>query len=1181
MEGARQRPLIGKAPSAAAIKSSTRTSDTKRANGSSNKRSNPHAASVAYSKKGGWTQRRQLVAITAAVKWLAVLASLAAATWMVYHFQAVRLPLPAAADVPDWEFSEVRAKEIIIELAGLGAHEMGSDILDYAVYDVVQNVKQATKEVSPDVEVEIDWQYANSSHVGLDSGLFRGRTILYHSLHNVAIRISSRLKLASKANAILVSTHVDTTRFTPGAGDSTSNVAVMVELARSLAARAQNFENAVILLLNTGEEEGLMGAHAFVTQHKWAPTVRAAVDLEAIGVGGRSAIFQDVFTSGVVSSATDFQVFREVGGLPGLDFAFMESTGVYHTKFDDMNQLRNGSLQHLGENMLAFLRAVAASPELADQVVTPGEPPEVPAGGGPVYFDILGRYMVVIPGAVANLFYKTILIQCFILFLPQFATKGAAAVVSLLYALLTLALTFSAALLSALSVAFLLPKISYYPAPYIAHPWLAGLLFGCPALAGALVGHALGRKLLLGHTRKLITRTAIQLVTGRQVANLAASSTSAAHVSAVNMEAVAEDSQWETDRWLYKAAVIQFVLLGTAGTYFQMGTTYLAFAWFMLPAVAYSTMEAQYSKTPKLAPLKWTTVAIGLAGPLLLAAEPLIRLPAFMIGSLVRFDKVPGEAPLWLPNVIIAGLIALLVVPGEAPLWLPNVIIAGLIALLVCLAVAYLLPYAHRSGGTPWLFGFLLVVTAGALATVALEKLPAFSQHAPRTFFVSKVYPDLALLEGRRVDWARLARSAEPGASRMPPGVIVAASFTPGPFMRETEILRQYGFDCGSEDEIAFPSFATFTPKLGCTAQVAGPMLGGDQISDRKIAQYVARLELLSDKGENAYGAARWRDEIRWWSPPGGWDAPWPPAGSLESGVLPAAEEDLNGGSATGLQGEAEAGGAGVRAGENGPSATTANDGENAESLGEVTEESEREEEEEEQQDGEDMGVRRGQEKEEEEEEEIFEPEGVDPWEGLRESEAEYHAAVGRGQRRARVSQVGLTLGKTLTFIPPYDRFSRRWVAVIDSDKVAAFSLHAVGANGMLSALVRERPAVGLKGTHHLHLRARDDAPQKYVLTLFWRAGGGGEPGQGPAEANTAEAPAEGPQAGAAGAKEAEGAGERKPLVSVRSDMQDFRMHYIDRVVEDVSMSFPWWCARFGKQSLPFTVAYVDELLLD
>lgn len=51
-----------------------------------------------------------------------------------------------------------------------------------------------------------------------------------------------------------------------GAGDCSSCVSVMLELARGVSQWAHGFKNAVIFLFNTGEEEGLNGAHSFVTQ---------------------------------------------------------------------------------------------------------------------------------------------------------------------------------------------------------------------------------------------------------------------------------------------------------------------------------------------------------------------------------------------------------------------------------------------------------------------------------------------------------------------------------------------------------------------------------------------------------------------------------------------------------------------------------------------------------------------------------------------------------------------------------------------------------------------------------------------------------------------------------------------------------------------------------------------------
>lgn len=54
--------------------------------------------------------------------------------------------------------------------------------------------------------------------------------------------------------------------FREGAGDCSSCVAVILELARGISQWAHGFKKVVIFLLNTGEEEGLNGAHSFIAQ---------------------------------------------------------------------------------------------------------------------------------------------------------------------------------------------------------------------------------------------------------------------------------------------------------------------------------------------------------------------------------------------------------------------------------------------------------------------------------------------------------------------------------------------------------------------------------------------------------------------------------------------------------------------------------------------------------------------------------------------------------------------------------------------------------------------------------------------------------------------------------------------------------------------------------------------------
>ncbi|CAH1443960.1 unnamed protein product [Lactuca virosa] len=150
-------------------------------------------------------------------------------------------------------------------------------------------------------------------------------------------------------------------------------------------------------------------AYGSESQHPWSCSIHMAIDLEAMGDGGASAIFQagpnpwaienyalvakypsgqilaqDLFTLGVIQSATDFQVYKEVAGLSGIDFAYPDNTAVYHRKNDKLKLLKPGSLQHLGENMLAFLLHSASSSQLT-KMASNDRNQHDPA----IYFDIL------------------------------------------------------------------------------------------------------------------------------------------------------------------------------------------------------------------------------------------------------------------------------------------------------------------------------------------------------------------------------------------------------------------------------------------------------------------------------------------------------------------------------------------------------------------------------------------------------------------------------------------------------------------------------------------------------------------------------------------------------------------------------------------------------------------------
>ncbi|CAH2078968.1 unnamed protein product [Thlaspi arvense] len=749
--------------------------------------------------------------------WLSLLILITYSSWAVYNYQTGNLPRPLTAKQAGKRgFSEIQAMKHVTALTQFGPHPVSSDALVHALEYVLEEVEKVKETAHWEVDVNVDFFESKSGVNRLVGGLFKGKSLVYSDISHVVLRILPKYESDAGDNAILVSSHIDTVFSTGGAGDCSSCVAVMLELARSVSQSAHGFKNSIIFLFNTGEEEGLNGAHSFITQHPWSSTVRLAIDLEAMGIGGKSAIFQagpspwaienfalaakhpygqiigqDLFTSGLIKSATDFQVYKEVAGLSGLDFAFADNTAVYHTKNDKIELLKPGSLQHLGENMLAFLLRVASSSDLPKDKTVHGEEKSNPDSA--VYFDILGKYMVVYRQSFAKMLYVSVIMQSILIWVLSLLMGGSPAVVSLLLSCLSIVLSWILSVAFSVAVAFILPLISSSPVPYASNPWMAIGLFVSPAVLGSITGqHVAFIFLKKNSSNRNSNRTGLSPRLRDNLAKL------------------------EAERWLFKAGFIQWLVVLAFGTYYKLGSAYLALLWLVPPAFAYGLLEATLTPIRLPKPLKLATLAISLAVPIMVSSGSFIGLTSTMIGMLVRFDRNPGGTPEWLGSALIAVVIAT----------------------FISLTVVYLLAYIHLSGAKRSIVIALCMITALSLALVTSGVLPAFNEDTARTLNVVHV-----------VD-----TSGEEQVS-----FITLFSNTPGNLNIEAEQIQE-GFTCGRENKVDFVSFEA---KYSCVTKKdaeAGwdkndiPVLrviNGDKESDERKRRVIS---VSMDTG----GSCRW-----------------------------------------------------------------------------------------------------------------------------------------------------------------------------------------------------------------------------------------------------------------------------------------------------------------------------------
>ena len=300
---------------------------------------------------------------------LALFAALLAAVVIAWAGEQPPKPIPASA--PATAFSADRAMADIVAIASV-PHPSGSEA-NHVARDYL--IKRMTAlGLSPRVHPGVG---VYDRAVGGDLFIAGGQ------VENLIGILPGRDRTAP---ALALMAHYDSVTGSPGAADDAAGVASALEAVRAIKARGIPARD-VIVLLTDGEEAGMLGADTFYNRDPLARHVGFIFNMEARGAAGRVQMFQagegngaavdllrktaaDPHASSLTGfiyahmpNDTDFTVSRK-NGIAGFNYAFLGHQFEYHSPTSTPATLDEGTLQDMGQQVLATAQAMAFAPSL-------------------------------------------------------------------------------------------------------------------------------------------------------------------------------------------------------------------------------------------------------------------------------------------------------------------------------------------------------------------------------------------------------------------------------------------------------------------------------------------------------------------------------------------------------------------------------------------------------------------------------------------------------------------------------------------------------------------------------------------------------------------------------------------------------------------------------------------------
>uniref|UniRef100_UPI00398E6FD7 endoplasmic reticulum metallopeptidase 1 isoform X3 n=1 Tax=Pristiophorus japonicus TaxID=55135 RepID=UPI00398E6FD7 len=458
---------------------------------------------------------------------------------------------PAGPGAEQAGFSAHTARKHLQHITDFGPRPAGSPANEILTVNYLLKQIQKIQEGSAAAHsIAVDIQRPSGS---FSIDFLGGFSSYYHNITNIVVKLEPK---DGAKHAVLANCHFDSVANSPGASDDAVSCAVMLEVLNALSKSSTPLQHAVIFVFNGAEENILQASHGFITQHPWAKLIRAFINLEAAGVGGKELVFQsgpenpwlvqayvraakhpfasvvgqEVFQSGVIPSDTDFRIYRDYGNIPGLqsappaceaslstsapkglwdplglqgmsplvatqgiDLAFIENGYIYHTKYDTADRIPLDSIKRAGDNILAVLQYLATSVELADSTQY--------RHGTMVFFDVLGLFVVAYPQRIGVIINYLVAVAAVLHLGKKFSTSinhGSHYMRDLLYGIGVTIICWFIIFVTILIVAVFV-SLTGHAMSWYTHFYVSIVLYGSIALAKLILIHTLAKNLYYGN----------------------------------------------------------------------------------------------------------------------------------------------------------------------------------------------------------------------------------------------------------------------------------------------------------------------------------------------------------------------------------------------------------------------------------------------------------------------------------------------------------------------------------------------------------------------------------------------------------------------------------------------------------------------------------------------------------